>query len=433
MLTLLFSTILFFGIFIGDALAKKTISREGDPVIVTGGKLQGILGLPIRNIGLFAVQSEKLKPVPFQIDQRDSLDRLVLPVGPSKGIDDLPDFDQNDELVFMAKDSGGQASPDMEPAGATIIIEVTLTDPVNDSKGWVYVVAFGKPAPKSKVDYVRYDPRKNIIYAKNYTMGFSAKAPIAIGHLSLTKAGGGNGVNQADRLKIRFRASAMKGMVQIDKNENGFKSKVIAWTDGPVRVIRRTKNRQTLFLKIPTPSAYLDNIYYYNGFEFPTRIDLPFDVDTFLSDPYFRVSTDSLCNGQGRLFFNENNPNPVKVDGVMSPEEKNLNKDPYKWMIVTGTGSYKGGWMNRLLYDRSSPVIPKLYYMDDKGHPDPPEDDPGQCGDVGYTLENLEKVKKGVLNLTSVMYNIPRFEKSDIQKYLNIIDRPIRIKTSQVK
>ena len=54
---------------------------------------------------------------------------------------------------------------------------------------------------------------------------------------------------------------------------------VVAWIDGPIRVVRRTKNRQTLFWKIPTPSATLDNIYYANAFEFPTRVDLPFDVD----------------------------------------------------------------------------------------------------------------------------------------------------------
>ena len=202
-----------------SAYADKTISHTADPIIVKGTKLQAVLGLRIENIGLFAVQNNKLVPIPYQIDQRDSFDRIVLPQGPSKGIDDLPEFDENDELVFMVKDSGPQADPTMAPADSTMIIELTLTDPVNGQKGWVYVVAFGKLAPRSKIDYVRYDPGKNMIFAKNYTMGFSTKAPIAIGHLSLTKAGGGNGVNQADRLKIRFYAKAMKGMVTIDKNE----------------------------------------------------------------------------------------------------------------------------------------------------------------------------------------------------------------------
>ncbi len=90
--------------------------------------------------------------------------------------------------------------------------------------------------------------------------------------------------------------------------------------------------------------------------------------------------------------------------------------------------------MNRLLYDKkSTPAVPKLYYMDDASSLDPPEEDPGQCGEVGYTLENLIEVSKGVLRLTSVMYNIPKFDQSKIQDYLNILDRPVRVEAIQVR
>lgn len=411
------------------------LNRTADVVIVNGEELPAVTGRPLDQVGLYAVAGGSLLPVPFQIDQRNEEGDLVFPNGEATSSDPDPTFDSDDELLFMVRDAGEKADAAALPADALAAAEIMVTDPVDGGTAYAYAVAFGSTAVKSDVDYVRYDPARNTIYAKNYTMGFSEEAPIAIGHLSLTPEGGGNNTNQADRLKVRFYAKLSVGDFEIKKDENGFTSKVIAWIDGPIRIVRRTKNRQTLFWKIPTPSAILDNIYYGNAFEFPTRVDLPFDVDTFLKNPTFRVSTDSLCSIPGRIWMNEKNPEPVAIDGVMSEGEKSLNKRPYKWMIVAQTAEgTKGAWMNRLLYDKhATPAVPLLYYNDDMSKPDPPETEPGQCGNVGYELENLEKVEKGVLNLTSIMYNIPDFDKSKIERYLNILDKPLQLKVKTIR
>lgn len=409
---------------------QKSLERTADPIVVSGRYLGNLFGVSLENMGLFASAGGRFLPIPYQVDEHDAKGNLIFSNGKKAGRDNDPAFDINDELVFMVSDCGDRVSPENFSEEVEKAVELTVTDPVNGQKGWVYAVAYKDSPKRSPVDYVRYDNSTNVIYARNYTMGFSKSAPIAIGHLAMTKAGGGRGDNQADRLKIRFSAKVM-GLL-IEKDEEGFSSEVVAWIDGPVRVVRRTKNRQTLFWKIPTPSAYLDNIYYANVFEFPTRVDLPFDVKTFLSNPKFRVSTDTLCSVSGRIYMNEKNPNPVSIDGKMSDAEKKMDKSPYSWMIIAQPG--EGSWMNRLLYDKkSTPAVPKLYYMDDASSLDPPEEDPGQCGEVGYTLENLIEVSKGVLRLTSVMYNIPKFDQSKIQDYLNILDRPVRVEAIQVR
>ena len=416
------------------AAADKTLTRKADAIMLTGGQLQGLLGASPDHIGLLATAGGGLAPIPFQIDQRDAKGELVFPQGEKKSTDSDPAFDSNDELFFMIQDSGGQVADETLSAQGQRVVEVALTDPVDGTQAWVYAVDYGAPAPRSDTDYVRYDPTANTINAKNYTMGFSEKAPIAIGHLSLTPDGGGDNTNQIDRLKVRFRADTVGKLFEIEKNEDGFTSKVIAYIDGPVRVVRRTKNRQTLFWKIPTPSAVLDNIYYVNMFEFPTRVDLPFDVDMFLEKPKFHVTTDSLCSIPGRIFLNEKNPTPVQIDGVMSEAEKNLNMRPYKWMVIAQTGANTGGWMNRLLYDpEKTPAVPRLYYVDDMSKADGPEEEAGQCGNVGYTLDKLEEVEKGVLRLTSVMYNIPAFDASKVKPYLDILDHPVQAQARTVK
>ena len=408
----------------------KTLERTADPVLVSGRNLGALFGHSLDKIGLYAFIEGAFVPVPFQVDQRNAKGKLVFTNGKHAGKDNDPAFDLNDDLVFMVADCGDRSSIDNLPAGVQRAVELTVMDPVNKQKGWVYALAFSEKVKRSGVDYVRYDGTQNMIYAQNYSMGFSKDAPIAIGHLAMTKAGGGEGDNQADRLKIRFSAKIMG--VLIEKDEEGFTSEVVAWIDGPVRVVRRTKNRQTIFWKIPTPSVYLDNIYYANVFEFPTRVDMPFDVKTFISNPRFRISTDTLCSVPDRIYLNEKNPQPVSIDGKMSEAELKLDKSPFSWMIIAQQG--KGGWLNRILYDKkSTPAVPYLYYMDDSSSLDPPESDPGQCGEVGYTLENLIDVSKGILRLTSVMYNIPKFDSSKIQSYLNILDHPVRVDTTQIR
>jgi hypothetical protein len=171
----------------------------------------------------------------------------------------------------------------------------------------------------------------------------------------------------------------------------------------------------------------LDNVYYANQFEFPTEANLPFDPETLISDPRFVVSTDAPCGASGMTFRNEKNPKPVTVDGAMSAEEKVLDTSAYAWMAVTMPSPGKGAWLNRLTYDKGLGVTPELYYVDRKDVPDPPENETGQCGNLGYSLEGMGKLKKGQLRLNSVMYNIPAFSETEIPRYLAILDHPLRV------
>jgi hypothetical protein len=118
----------------------------------------------------------------------------------------------------------------------------------------------------------------------------------------------------------------------------------------------------------------------------------------------------------------------VTIDGKMSPEEKKLNLDPYKWMIIHGTKpGERGGWLNRIFYDEGIKAQPYLFYMDDENAADPPENDRGQIGNIGYDMRYMETLKKGVWWLTSYMYNIPDYHPGAEKEYLNILDHPLKI------
>ena len=75
----------------------------------------------------------------------------------------------------------------------------------------------------------------------------------------------------------------------------------------------------------------------------------------------------------------------------------------------------------------SSPAVPMLYYNDNKAHLDPPEEDPGECGDIGYQLVNLEQVKRGKLTLVSIMYQAANFSVARVQEFLNILNKKLQV------
>ncbi|MEW6203097.1 MAG: hypothetical protein AB1546_14055, partial [bacterium] len=268
---------LFCSAIYGKPLEKKTITRKTDPIIITGNKLKPLIGTSIEKIRLYAESGGVLKPIPHQIDERKPDGDFVFPFGPKPSYDvDRGIFDDNDELIFMAKDVGGRAAEYDFPDGFRKKAEIMVTDPLTQGRGWAYIFSFSAPPPPSKVDYVTMQKNGQRIKALNYETSFSKNAIIGFDSLVITKAGGGSGKNTTDRLKIRATMKTRVLPLTITKTEDDFTSSLIAYIDGPVRVIRRTKNQMYLFWKIPTPASVIDNIYYYDFFLWPTIVNVPF-------------------------------------------------------------------------------------------------------------------------------------------------------------
>ncbi len=409
--------------------AEKRIDRVADPVIIAGAKLESLLGENNENIRVYSFTDGNMRPVPFQIDERGPDGDLVFPFGPQKSEDvDKGLFDKNDELVVMISDFGARAAPDYWPPGYNKFAEITAVDPLNGATAHLYAFSFDNPPPRSDVDYVSISEDARTVTAWNYIISFGKEAPIGFDSLAITPAGGGNGINSVDRLKIRVKTVIRMVKITIEKSEVDFTSDLLAYIDGPVRVIRRTNNKMVIFWKIASPGSVINNIFYRDSFEFPTEVQVPFDIGLLAESFQFRVITDGNENQRGKVFINENNPDGVVFDGVMSEAEKNLDLSPYKWSVVYGTEEgRRGAWINRLEFDSELEAVPSLYYMDDITALQPPENTPGQFGALGYDVGKMETITKGVWRLTSIMYNCPEYARGDEIEYLNILDHPVEI------
>ncbi len=411
------------------AANPKTLKRSEDPVIVTGKAMPGALGWPVAQTRLFAVKNGQARAVPFQVDEVKSNGKFALTYGPKRSTEDGL-IDENDQLVFMVVDAGDQGGAESLPPGFDAAVELQLNDPVDGGRAWAYLARYPQNAPPlSPLDYVRFDNARTRVDTSRYAMGFHPRATMSIGLLATKPAGGGTGENVVDRLKIRASAEIRGGLGLVERNEEEFFSQTIGWIDGPVRVIRSTSNQVRAIATIKSPSAYLDNIYYFNAFEFPLELFLPFNPGMLSNNPKVRVSTDGLCSlPPGNTFYNSRNLQGVTVDGAMSEAEQKLDLAPYEWSVVQDRNK-KAAWINRLLYDHASPAKPLLYYRDDRTHAEPPEDEPGECGDIGYQLLYLDQVRRGRLTLTSVLYQSNNFSLGRVQEYMNILDQKLQVVT----
>jgi len=418
----------------------RALVRESDPVIIKGGEAGAFSGANIKGIRVYSFRNGSFEPAPFQIDEKTEYDDFVFPYGKDNNPEDGDGrFNDNDELVVMARDLGDRAD-DFEalvPPYQTAM-EIKVSDPVDKGVGYAYLLYFsGNPPPLSLIDYVDIDPENNRIEAIHYTLGFSEEAPMAMDELSVTKAGGGDGVDYCDRLKARLHAEIAG--ISVDKNEEDFTSKLVAWIDGPVRVIRSTRSGLILFWNIPSPAARIDNVYYYNSFSFPTEIYLPIEVGFLVKDTIFRVSVDSPRLSGERRYRNTLYPRGVIQDGKMSDKEKKMAADPrpFTWSS-TGTvgpdGRDHGAWFNRLIVEGDNPDWqPRVFYIDDENHLDPPDLEPGSFGNAGYQISGLTDITAGTYRLESIIYSVPVFDPSMVELYMRILDHPLEISLNVIK
>ena len=241
-------------------------ARDLDPVVLTGADLAALVGVSPGAIVGFRWNSEQRRweQVPVQVDQRhvEHLSKLrngsgssgpttlaYSDPGANAGADPVATFDEDDELAFMAADTGGYAPTSIaNPAG---VVEgsgllVTVTDPLatwdsvrGSGVGHLYLFQRSGTAldPGAERDYVDYDfqpgdpmghTEDSTVSSDRYETHFSARwtrDEIAIGA----------GPDILDRHRNLFAVGVCtRSEDTFSAGDGGYATNV----DGPVRVIR---------------------------------------------------------------------------------------------------------------------------------------------------------------------------------------------------
>ena len=181
----------------GSALALSTLNRPADPVVLTGADVPTLTGIPTNDLVGFKFDVS-WQQIPVQVDERElktfrqiynntqgSTTTALQYTDPNTwtGADSDPNFDANDEIVFMAKDAGGTPPTFSEPAGVISGTgrQVTVTDPLAPSQvGYVYLFRQnGSLTPGAGQAYVVYTFN---LLSGNYKATYNLTIPSGVGN-----------------------------------------------------------------------------------------------------------------------------------------------------------------------------------------------------------------------------------------------------------
>jgi len=417
---------------------ERTLSRSEDPVVVIAEQLGPVQGEAISGLALLRWQGGKFEPIPWQVDERNPAGKFCLEQGPKANAKECNGLlDGKDELSFMAADAGARAPEGAsKPAGAGKSAELEISDPVAGGKGWAYLMVFAANPPRSPVDYVKHEIKQGYdwVLAENYEFAEQVGASY-FDRLLMKNADGKMSVNLVDQLNGGVDVKLMHGLVSTVIRGRNTRADLIAWTDGPVRVIHRMHGYMKEGPIKIGGSGDADDVFYRNYFYTPIYINLPFNPATVFTD--FRMNYMIDWNGasDGLNYFDTVNTKGVRLDGKMEAAEKGLNtKSALTYWAVSGP---QGSLLVRLTAPEkwSKVVTLQAYYVDDDTAKvkNIPDNVPGER-QTGFEIAGIKNIDKGT-HLYTFYYFLPAraIGADNIGPILNILDHPLQVKALGVR
>ena len=301
-----------------------SLTRSIDPIEISGFEVPDMTGMEVSNLRVFMSRNGYIKPVPFQIDQKGSGNDWIWDVVyDSDQVDDRlyeeeseeiveqenltyddqdppgkSVFDNNDVVVFLAKDAGDLDRKNVMRLGADKLLELKITDPVNQTKGWVYLAYFESDAPaKSDIRYIQYEPEKHRVRGPEHEFIYSPDHTMILDDFQL------GGVSVFESNKIRGEATTGIGPITLDfefseKDIRGYSS---GYINGPVRIVKRSVEYVQLGSGITSPGVNCDHFHYPWHAEIPVLISKRFPVQrvSILATSIFREANFSSADVEG--------------------------------------------------------------------------------------------------------------------------------------
>jgi hypothetical protein len=367
------------------AVAASPLSRDAEPVVVTGAQLPTLAGVAPDRIAAFRCESGTgWHAVPVQVDERAVVDLGLVydssPVGLAPlvytdadtftGADPDTGFDSDDELVFMARDAGNRSLASAAPIGTieSSSLELVITDPLAPGeKGYVYLFEHdGTLDPSAGQSYVTYtfdllsgsymatydlgngtNPENSMVVAPTYSSHFADRW--IQDQLSVT-AGAATGVDILDRDKT----GVLPG--NCGRTEDTFAQgggAFIANKSGPVRAIRSYMGANS------GPYTQRDHLFY-DRLEEGVLFHRVHEIGSGFN------TTDYSPAASGMTYANNLNPSGVTIDGL--PDT--VTTGAIAWEITTGD---QGSVVRSFTTETTiAGLVDSSYYVDDTS----PDDDP---------------------------------------------------------
>ncbi len=383
-------------------------------VAMEGRQLEALVGQPVSQLRMWVYQEDEERPIPFQVDACDADGRLVVSALGERA-DDRPLGEQS-VLLFAASDAGERRLGPLS-AGVT---EIEIVKPGDDASRWAYIGRADGTVALSRHDYVSYDPQTDTVNAERYTVRFPHGL---VEFFCIADVAGHNTANLIDRWKIRVEARFLWGLLKFRRNEEDVAENVVGYTDGPIRVVRRSRLKTEVGRGISSPEGTADEYFYGDHYGGPNEIRIPFKLARLFGDVEVRIYLDFrnlrgfevTAEGHGASVVGESSPSraPAAVARGVS------------WFMMTNA---ELGFLHRLRLGATlDDVKSELFYVDGDQYVDPPEAVPGMRPGVGYRLTNWGNVGRGLHKIWTETYVIDPAKFTRPEAGLGLLSAPLGV------
>jgi hypothetical protein len=403
------------------ALATKTLQREHDPVIVRTGLLAGLPDRETSRYRLYAVRHGSLEPVPYQFDARGPDGEFVLS---EDGAETDFIFGDDDELVFMARDTGDRAPNDLLPATGDAAVELEVVDRARAATAWAYLVHFpANPPARSPVRYATFDTAHQEARALTYEVSYSQDPSNYLRGVRILPGADGAGETLVKRLRMQISPtfSFLWTTLQPTLTEESFSVAPDGVKNGPVRAIRRVRQSLDLGRLFPDiPNGRVYTYYYATSFHTPARFSVPWLALKALRDFRFESVDELGTHVEGMRYWDAANPGGVPFDGSRRPAAADADHD---WWVVSGA---RGTYLHAFVIPeewRKWGIKRGIVFMDRSDATAAGGTEPG----AGYSLLRMTRLRRaGAYDLGSVFVVLSHpYERGDETQVLDGFRDPL--------
>jgi len=224
--------------------------RPYDPVVVQTGRLPRVPDRDPAHYRLYVMRGTRLVPIPFQVDARDGQGRYVF----DQMLDGVGEpFDNDDELVFMAKETGPRIAPACLPDDPSAT-EIEVRDPVTGARGDAYLVRDPDGPQPAAPPYAVFDPARGEVRAQSYRLQYPPGRNFFT-RLQVTDGDGAHSEALIDRMSLRINPtfSLLRMEWSPELTEESFVTTIDGVRNGPVRSIVRARQSLDLGRVLPDP------------------------------------------------------------------------------------------------------------------------------------------------------------------------------------
>jgi hypothetical protein len=403
-------------------LERSSLDRPESPVVVQGSRLGSLRDAPITSLRLYTFQGERLRPIPFQVDERTPEESYAYQRGKARASDtDDRQLDDNDELVFMAADVGDRLGPGAIDLGQADTEELRVSDPRGRGRGWVYLLRFdAAPPPLTDERYLVLDREDGELRGWQGPRVKVKTSPLGSNILDLREVryalpNGGYGEDVLDRAKLAFLGSYL--FLRIDRALEELRATSLAHLEGPIRLVASYQLEVYLIWGHWVASQRARLKLYHNRLELDGELRLPVPLESSPRSE-LRLSLDFLPEAGPVQLRTDTSDAPLPLGRTGNAEIPSALPSWICASVPTGAALVRLELPEHLR--RPSHGL----FLAPPGRRDPPEEEPGSHANVGYRLD-LTGLERGDYAFRLVL----QFGPSQVGRPLELLrvdDAPLR-------